>query len=280
MIKPRSFTVLTGFALLLGTCLCAQDKAGSKDHPLFTRMSGYYIANYQQSDFDSAEFENQEPGKYLERVVVEGKKTVILYMLTQGARVPTTIEVVRNHTNAAERVGGKMTYQNQDPGYRIASMKFSKGGQETWAQILAQEGRYTLTIVEKAAIEQQVTAEFLAKDLTDTGHTAVYGILFDTGKADIKPGSEGVLAEIAGLLKSKPALKLYVVGHTDNAGALEMNMRLSQARAEAVVNVLTTKHGISAPRLKPLGDGPTAPVASNSTEEGRAKNRRVELVEQ
>jgi len=88
------------------------------------------------------------------------------------------------------------------------------------------------------------------------------------------------MAEIAKLLKSDASLKVYVVGHTDNVGGLEANMKLSQGRADAVVQALVRSHGIVATRLKAYGDGPFAPVASNDTEEGRAKNRRVELVKQ
>ena len=259
-----------------------QDKPGSKDHPLFTRMPGYYIELYQTSDFDSEKFRVLEPGQPIKDVVVEGKKTVIRYRLTKGQPVPSTLEVVRNYTNAAAAAGGKLTWENShDPGNRYATWKFTKPGQEIWAVLHCGSGNfYELRIVEKGEIKQQVTAEVLGRDLTDAGHTAVYGILFDTGKAEIKPESAGVLAEIAGLLQAKPALRLYVVGHTDNVGALDMNMKLSQARAEAVVNALSTKHGIAGTRLKAFGNGPMAPVASNAGEEGRSKNRRVELVEQ
>ena len=85
--------------------------------------------------------------------------------------------------------------------------------------------------------------------------------------------------EIAKLLKANQALKLYVVGHTDITADLATNVKLSQARAQSVVNALVSQHGLAAARLIPYGAGPYAPVASNRTEEGRAKNRRVELVE-
>ena len=107
---------------------------------------------------------------------------------------------------------------------------------------------------------------------------AVYGIYFDTGKATLKPESDAALAEIAKLLTADTALKLNVVGHTDNAGSLDANMKLSQARAEAVAKALTRRHGIAASRLKSFGVASLAPVASNDSEDGRAKNRRVELV--
>jgi len=104
--------------------------------------------------------------------------------------------------------------------------------------------------------------------------------LFDTGKSDIKPPSEAALKEIAKLMAQNPALKLHVVHHTDNVGDLALNMELSQARAASAVNAFTTQLGVTAGRLSAFGAGLYAPVASNKTEEGKAKNRRVELVEQ
>jgi outer membrane protein OmpA-like peptidoglycan-associated protein len=108
----------------------------------------------------------------------------------------------------------------------------------------------------------------------------INGILFDTGKADIKPESDAALAEVSKLLKGDPKLLVYVVGHTDNVGGLAANMDLSRRRAAAVSQLLTTKYGIPAAQLSPFGNGPYAPVASNDSEDGRAANRRVELVKQ
>jgi len=108
----------------------------------------------------------------------------------------------------------------------------------------------------------------------------VNGILFDTGKADIKPESHPALQEVAKLLKGDPKLKVYVVGHTDNVGGLVANMDLSKRRAASVVLALTTEFGVPAAQLQSYGDGPYAPVASNDSEDGRALNRRVELVKQ
>jgi OOP family OmpA-OmpF porin len=124
-----------------------------------------------------------------------------------------------------------------------------------------------------------VNADALAKDIARTGHVAVYGICFDTGKADVKPESEPVLKEIAKVLQQNPKLNLYVVGHTDNIGTLTANMGLSQLRAESVIKSLVSGYGVDGKRLISNGIGPLSPVASNKTEEGRSKNRRVELVE-
>ena len=138
-------------------------------------------------------------------------------------------------------------------------------------------------IVETVPMESKmvtVDAGTMAKEVAATGHVALYGIYFDTNKADVKPESAPAIAEIVKFLKTDSKITVYVVGHTDNVGGYEHNMGLSQRRAEAVVKELTTKHGIPAGQLKAVGTGPLAPVAPNDTEDGRSKNRRVELVKQ
>ncbi|HDQ26188.1 MAG TPA: DUF4892 domain-containing protein [bacterium] len=122
-------------------------------------------------------------------------------------------------------------------------------------------------------------ASAFEKAIKEKGTVPVYGIFFDTARAEIKPGSEQVLKEIAALLKKNTKLNIYVVGHTDNTGQYESNMELSKKRAESVVSVLAGEYGINRERLQPAGVGPVAPVASNTTPEGKEKNRRVELVE-
>lgn len=138
-------------------------------------------------------------------------------------------------------------------------------------------------ILEAKAREKKmvmVEAGEMAKEIASAGSVALYGILFDFNKADIKAESGATtLEQIAKLLKGDPAMKLLVVGHTDKVGTFPFNMDLSQRRAAEVVTALSTKHGIDKGRLTPVGVAYASPVASNKTEEGRAKNRRVELVE-
>jgi len=125
-----------------------------------------------------------------------------------------------------------------------------------------------------------VTAEQIGGALGKDGRVALYGILFDFDKAEIKPQSDKQLAEMANLLKSTPGLKVFIVGHTDNKGALAYNVDLSQRRAEAVAKALAAKYGIAADRMVAKGVGPLSPLAANDGEDGQAKNRRVELVRQ
>lgn len=123
-----------------------------------------------------------------------------------------------------------------------------------------------------------VTSDEMAKALAADGRIALYGIQFDTNKSTLRPESRETIAQIAKLMKSQPTLNANVVGHTDNVGDDASNKRLSQRRADAVVTALVEDHGIDEARLVPIGEGLDKPIADNGTEEGRAKNRRVELV--
>ena len=138
-----------------------------------------------------------------------------------------------------------------------------------------------LQIVEPKAMptgQVKVDAKALEQGLKAEGKIALYGLYFDSGKAEIKPESKEQLAEMAKLMQAQPTLRVYIVGHTDNQGTLESNMTLSQQRAQAAVSALATGYKIDAKRMAGRGVGSLAPLASNAAEEGRAKNRRVELV--
>jgi OOP family OmpA-OmpF porin len=264
--------VLIGFNVFAAE----KDKQGSKDHPLLTRMPDFHIIDYSEKDFDKHEFFVQN-GK---KVSVEGHKYYIQYNLNQGAKGPGDLKVVRNIQNALTKIGGKVLFEGERPWN--STVKLEKDGKETWVTVSAWPTLYRLTIVEKEVMKQEVeaNAEAMGNDINTTGHVSIYGIYFDTGKAEIKPESDAAIAEIAKLLKNNNALKVYVVGHTDNAGSFDANMKLSKDRADAVTNSLVSKHGIASSRLKAYGVSSLNPIASNKTEEGKAKNRRVELVEQ
>ena len=190
------------------------------------------------------------------------------------------LQIMRNYANAARQIGG-IVYERTSN--NMAYIKFLKDGREIWVRLDPYGGdRYYLTFVEKETMKQEVAAnaKFMADGISSTGHVAVYGIYFDFNKSDVKPESEPALQEINKLLSGNPNLKMFIVGHTDNVGGVDFNMKLSQARADAVVKALTAKYKINPQRLKAYGVGQLAPVMPNKTEEGRAKNRRVELVEQ
>jgi outer membrane protein OmpA-like peptidoglycan-associated protein len=157
-----------------------------------------------------------------------------------------------------------------------------KVGSNRYCEALNERTIAIVDIVEAKEREQKmvtVQASEMAKSIAGTGRIALYGIYFAFNKADVKPDSDPALEQIAKLLKESSALKLLVVGHTDNVGSFSFNMDLSQRRAAAVVTALATRYGVSKDRLTPVGVSFASPVASNKTEDGRAKNRRVELVE-
>ena len=277
MIKKTLVLICALFFVLAAGAIAQQkDERNCKDHPAFTRMPEYWIGSCKQSAFDAYEFKVGE--KKTEHV--EGQLWKINYY-PQATMVqkPSVLQIQRNFQNAVQKQGGTVVFSDNNR----STLKLTKDGKEIWTEVLAEfTGKYFLTIVQKEGMAQDIVAnaEFLANDLATTGHVAVYGIYFDTGKSVIKPESAQAIGEIAKLLTGSPGLNLYVVGHTDNQGGVDTNIKLSQDRAEAVLQSLVRDHGIAAARLRAYGCAMFSPVASNDNEDGRAKNRRVELVKQ
>jgi OmpA-OmpF porin, OOP family len=275
-MKQTLCILLNIFVLALAAFAQQRDDPKCKDHPLFTRMPDSWIHSCQQREFDAYAFK-LEKGK-TERV--EGQYWKLVYYPQAALKTkPSELQILRNFENAVKKLGGVVLSQEKSR----ETFRINKDGKEIWVEVWAEfTGKYGLTIVQKDAMAQDIVAnaDAFLNDIKATGHATVYGILFDTGKSEIKPESEQAIGEIAKLLKGDTGLNLYVVGHTDNVGGLESNMKLSQSRAEAVMQALVRNYGIGASRLKAFGAGPYAPVASNETEDGRAKNRRVELVKQ
>jgi OOP family OmpA-OmpF porin len=288
-----------------------KDLPNSKDHPLVTRYPGSVIDVYSVVEFD--EF-NLPLGKLKDAGFdksqhLEGKITRIGYAAPAGRSI---LEVYRNYESALQRGGFTTLFScaNDDCGYsgnakiittqkddwswsagqRAISAKLARAEGDVYVSMhigqwshVEQGSSIMLYVVEIKPMEGglvTVDAAALASDITRSGHAAVYGIYFDTAKAEVKPESDAALKEIAKLLQQTPTLKLFVVGHTDGVGTLASNMDLSKRRADAVVAALTTKYGVGAARLVAQGCGPLAPVLSNASEDGRARNRRVELVAQ
>lgn len=242
-----------------------QDIPGSKDHPMFNRISGFNIKEYTVEEFGSYTFtldgENES--------IVEGTKTTIYY---ECDCEEAPLKIVRNYTNAIKNIGGKIYEPYNNRGY----MFLKQGNKETWAEVYASDYYYDLTIVEKGEVEQEITANAILKELNETGKAILY-INFDSGKSNIKEESMPVIEQIIEMMKQAPDIKISVEGHTDSDGSNESNLKLSEARAEAVVEAIT-KGGIDATRLSSAGFGEEKPIADNSTAEGKAKNRRVELI--
>jgi outer membrane protein OmpA-like peptidoglycan-associated protein len=257
------------------------DQPGFKDPPLFTRLPGYYLSEggaFKEEQFASHAFVVQQGNNRAEQRV-EGHLLQYLYTFGGAGAPASGLQIIRNYENAVKRLGGKVLYSVEDFPASQSTLQLTKDGKETWVGIEAYGSTYALVIVEKEAMVQDVIADAAALQggLSQNGHAEVPGIYFDTGKSDVKAESEPALKEVVKLLQANPTMHVWVVGHTDSQGSAESNLALSNARAAAVVRALTGM-GIAAARLAPYGAGPFAPVATNDTEQGRARNRRVELV--
>jgi outer membrane protein OmpA-like peptidoglycan-associated protein len=257
-----------------------QDEQGSKDHPMFSRMPSYYIGGYDATDFGAHEFDiGKEAAKN-----VEGKYWRIEYQLKESARKAGPLAIGRNYTDLLVKRGGKKLMETLDGGggSTTAMLAGTGGTGALWLSVEVNNSgeSYTLYVVEEAAMKQDVefTAGELADALKTKGSIALHNILFDTGKATIKPESAAALAVIGDVLKSDASLKLEIQGHTDNVGAAAANLKLSQDRAASVKAYLVQTHGVAADRLTTAGLGDTKPIGDNKTDDGRAQNRRVELV--
>lgn len=250
----------------------ADDVKGSKDHPMFTRMPGASIISYEESEFNAHKFLIKPAA-----VTVEGRSFKIVYGIARGAYKYSSLQVIRNYTSAIQKIGGEVVYESADS--KMAVMKLAKDGSEVWASVRALNnpvGQVILEIVEKAGMAQVIQASDMLDALNKQGYIAL-DIHFDTGKAVILPESRPVVSQISALLKGNPRLNISVEGHTDNVGKPADNKVLSGARAKAVMTAILAE-GVGAARLSAVGHGQDRPVADNRTEEGRAKNRRVELV--
>ena len=267
-MTPKFKFLLLSAILLFSFNLLAQetDAEGCKDSPIISRMPGGAIHSCENKEFEQAKMPIDKDGN---EKTVEGEYHYWDYGTREGM---SEIQVFRNFETALKKAGFTIDFEDS-PGTITAH----KG--KTWYMLDNKGAFYYQTIVTEKAMEQEVTADAssLSDELKKSGHVAVYGIRFETGKAAILPDSENVLGEIAKMLNENADVKLSVEGHTDNVGATAANQSLSEKRAQAVVAWLTA-HGINAARLKAKGWGSSKPVADNTTEDGRAKNRRVELV--
>lgn len=286
-MRRRTLTALA----LVGLCPLVQaardplDAEGSAEPPGLPRFPGFHLDSSQQRDFGEFRFmtsrravDDPEAGE-----VKEGRYWFADYILNEGARQPSALELLRNHENAVKQAGGALVFRSPSSGgqqsavYRLVRQE----GGERWLQVDTQNDgfRYQVHLLDVASMAQ--TLEFSAAQmgvaLRRDGQLALHGILFETGQALIRPESQPLLDEVAILLRQDGKLRLVVQGHTDNVGQTQANLVLSRRRADAVVQALVGR-GVASARLRAEGRGDSAPVSDNRNEAGRAQNRRVVLV--
>lgn len=281
MRAKAAASLLLYFSLFAAMPLLAQneDQEGCQDHPLLPRMPQHHLCDCATKEFDSFAFRLQnttdEDGK---RETVEGKYYERKYCLNEGAPEPSALQIFRNYENAFQAAGATIVAKVVEKGnsYSFITARFTKNGMETWVNLEVSEPEYYLTIVERQAMEQVVKMADIQKGLDKDGFFAL-DIHFATGQSAILPESLPLVDQVGAFLKANPALKAGIEGHTDNTGDPAANKALSEQRARAVVEALAAR-GVDRARMTAKGWGPEIPVADNRTEEGRARNRRVEIV--
>jgi OmpA-OmpF porin, OOP family len=259
------------------------DARGCTDSTLLSRIPGCWIEQCAQKEFDSvalySEKDNPDQFEVTKQKPVEGNTTVLEYNCVASV---SALQIERNAESALQTAGYALVVSGtvtNNVGTHVPAVVARKGGQ--WVQVVTDTGgrAYILSAVREAGMDQEMTADAstMAAEIQKTGHVAIYGINFDTGQSTIKPVSDVVLQQIVALLANNPAWNMRIEGHTDSVGTKALNEVLSTQRASAVQAWLVG-HGVDGSRLSHAGYGETRPVGDNATEEGRARNRRVELV--
>jgi outer membrane protein OmpA-like peptidoglycan-associated protein len=285
--------------LLAGSAIAAE----INDHPLISRYPDSVPGRQDHNEFDAyplitgVDSESWQPTG----PTLEGKVTRTSYYNPSERSI---LEIFRNYelalaeagfeilwscaaaecgpswaASAWDRFNGIKTATGGDKRYLAARLESADG--EAYVAVTVNRRRHQIDVIEIAPMETglvTVSADALAAALAARGRVEVPGIFFDTDKAMIKAESKPALDEIARLMSDQGDLAVFVVGHTDITGTLDHNMKLSRERAAAVVEALVADYGIARTRLDPHGVGPLAPATANTSEAGRAANRRVELV--
>lgn len=254
------------------------DAEGCKDHPFFNRLENYYIdgckENYNEYEFMMGNDKTQ---------ILEGTLIDILYTYDGpfGPNLPSKLQVIRNYENAIAKMGGQKVYSRttDDGGWTGATFHLQKDGSEYWLGIYDlinnPVDQFTFVLMTVEGMKQEITANEMFEKINSGLPITLY-INFETGKSAIKSDSENIVEELYQMMNENPDLKILVEGHTDNVGNKASNQSLSEKRAASLKTALVTK-GISSSKIETVGFGQDQPLADNSTDEGRAKNRRIEI---
>lgn len=272
------------FVLVVGMFIWANIlavPAEVKDHPVIKPIPGSTLdsSHSEYKNFDAYTFKYEQNGESVEKKV-KGKywKLDYNFLKEDGKRDESVsvLEILENFKQAALEKSGEVLREDD----RNLIFTLISDGIKIWTHLEAGswKGWYRLHIVEEKGFKKKLTfdAEEIKKELDEKGQIAIYGIYFDLDKSTLKIEAEKTLIEIVKLMKSYPELKIEIQGHTDSQGSREYNLKLSEKRSETVKSFITL-YGIDSSRMTTKGFGPDKPIASNDTEEGRSKNRRVEL---
>jgi OmpA-OmpF porin, OOP family len=304
MHRPR---LSTGLAGLLGAFIAATSAGGAtlKDHPLIKPYPASVLTASRNQGFSEFKFvtgtnaTGATDDEKLPNVLVSGDLTKLSY---ESPRDRSLLEVSTNYREALEKAGFRILFACADaqcgplrqvigrlngtgltsPEMRFLTASRKQGDKETYVQINMIKLRHEVFVLEGTEMERGlvvVTPEAIKQGLLMDGRVVLDGILFDVDRATLKAESKQALDVIAKFLGDNPALRAYIVGHTDGTGQFAHNLQLSKDRAAAVVAALVKDYGIATARLAAHGVGPLSPARTNKNADGRAENRRVEMVE-
>jgi len=289
-------------AIAMSSAFPAALGAEIQDHPLVSRYEGSIPSRQDEKEF--AEF-SLITGIAADGLAFEGRDLAGRVTRTnyQSPDNRSPLEILENYQQAITGAGGELLFacRGKECGPPWAGSRWGRfndtihlsgiggyvagrivsGSDTAYVAVAVAKRRHQVTVIEVGEMETglvKIDPEALGEELDRLGHVAVPGVYFETGKAVLTPESGEALRAMTTILESRPGLFVWVVGHTDWTGGLELNARLSTDRARAVVRALTGDHGIAAGRVEGHGVGPLAPAAANASESGRAANRRVELV--
>lgn len=272
------FLILMVFGTLLAQA--QTDKPGCKEvEPAYmNRMPGFYLNNCEFSEYKDIEFFYYGLDGKSVRVRKAGEYRRLSYSKDKNEPRKVSGDQIRlNYANAVTKNKGNSLSNNN------TFFSFSNDGNAVFMKIDdavdSDDQGFLVTIIEVKSMKQDIVMT-IQESIEQEGKATFYGILFDVAKSTIKPESAEALKQITDYLNANPAVKIIIVGHTDITGNFQSNITLSRERAESIKNYLITSSGIAGERLQADGVGPLCPVSTNSTEEGRKLNRRVEIVKQ
>lgn len=247
-------------------------------HPLFNILPQHSISGCEQKEYDKIKVEfTDKDGTWIQYEKAGYFLKTFYTFEGEWGKNPSNAMIFQNYIQAVSSKGGTVINQSKANLF----LHFKSGGESWYIHIQSdQSGTFSVSCVREENMNQYIvlSAEDIAKEMKANGKATFYGIYFDTDKSDIKPESNETLEQLAKYLKSNSQVNVFIVGHTDNTGSFEHNQKLSEKRAEAVVNHLIGTYQIAAARLKAYGVSSLSPVSTNTSEEGKSKNRRVEMV--
>ena len=277
VFKTSIFALMTFAA---NFAFAQQDDSGCKDQVFFNRMPNFFITDCSENH---NEFEIVVGNA--KKQTIEGTVHTNRYYIKDGIEaLPSPFQIIKNYENAVLANGGERVYLSSkydDEGFIGATFKMNKEGNTYWVTIYGINGGstacsgYDISVIKIEGMKQEITANEMFEKV-NSGNSLTLYINFDTGKSSIKSESQKVVDELYNMVKENPSLKIIVEGHTDNVGDKNSNQTLSEQRAASIKQALVNK-GIPSERIKTVGYGQDKPISDNTTEDGKAKNRRVEI---